>query len=518
MNRNGIEARSLVLLGLLFCIYIPSSLFFLVPAANKAARGGWDGYYTLLVPAAEADEELTASLEEAGFDAVVSRDRSSVKISNYNGVEDVPLDQLEDRLAPMDPRMDPFLSSVGELFQAGADGTYEVYYLASEAAVGTVRERLDSVFEETTEWELAGTRETRGLLFVTAFLGVAVLLTVCSRRPRTAAAGAAVPWLGFTATAGAGGFVAAAAVYFAWVVFADTGRRYLDHRLQYRASEESRRELRYSALVLAGTWALALGLSPDRSIENLGSVFVSTSGMVAWTGILVFALVLRRRRQDHRLFVPVAMRAATPVTSAAVRYASTAPWVALIVVAAPYLATLLPQQQISAVPQPVPLSEFEEIEFEALHALEQSSSSGLVNVADYIAHRAYQEGFVYGADYGVPDAGSELTVSRYAEGSQGIELDDEVMLRYDDRWLDRTLEDAAQTKEHIGALLLNGSVPSGVVRSSPAGIYSPRTHPARYSLQALLAFLPFVVFSIRVFLTNKSGAPTPMLRRKRQAA
>lgn len=503
--------------GLLFCIYILSSLFFLVAAPDRA---GWDGYYTLLVPRAEADEKLTASLEQAGFDAVVSRDGSSVKISDYNGLEEVPVDEIEERLAPMDPRLDPFLSSVGKLFEAGADGTYEVYYLASEAGLGTVREKLGSVFVDTEDWELAEDRGKRGALFVAAFFAVVLILTIYVRRSRIAAAGGAVPWLGFTATAGAGGFVAAAVVYFAWVVFVDTGRRYLDHRLQYGASEESRRELRYIALVLAGTWAVALGLLPDRSLETLGSVVICSIGMAAWTGVLILILVSRRRRQDHRLFVPVAMRATSSPASAAMRYASTAPWVALIVVAAPYLATLMPQQEVAGVPRPVPISGFETIDFEALRALEESSVSGaIVDAADYVSHRAYQEGFIYGAGYGLPQAGDELTLSRYVDGSEGIVREREVvMLRYDDAWLNGTLGDASQTAGSIGALLLNDNVPSGVVRGRPAGIYSPRTHPARYSLQALLAFSPFVAFSIRAFLANRVGVPTLVLRRKRQAA
>jgi hypothetical protein len=323
----------------------------------------------------------------------------------------------------------------------------------------------------------------------------------------------ALPWAGAVAGGGAGTFVAASLIFFAWAMFADVGRRYLEHRLQYGPWKDGRRELRAGLLVLGATWALVVGLHPAPSVATLGILLIASGGLAALTGALLLRAVRRRRRQDHRLFVPVSLGRRPSGVSAASRHAAPAAWVALFVVAAPFLAWLLPDSEVAGAPRPAPLSRADEIDFAALRELE-SDGAGLVDIADYVAHRAYQEGFVYGAEYGVPEAGEEITLSRIRERDGRRVQEEEVVLRYDEGWLSRVL--AVETG--IGPLLVNGNRPSGVVRSPEPGVYSPRTHPARYSLQALLALSPFLVLSIRVFHAVRSGAPIPVLRRKRQAA
>jgi hypothetical protein len=207
-----------------------------------------------------------------------------------------------------------------------------------------------------------------------------------------------------------------------------------------------------------------------------------------------------------------------PALSAASRFAPLAPWVALLVVGAPYLATLLPSAGVDGVPQPVPLSGHDHVDFEALQAVDRASSSGLVDLSDYLAHRAYQEGFVYGAEYGLPAEGEALYLSRFSREGESTVREREVVLRFDREWLEKTLQSAGGNGASVASLLANGNTPAGVVRSPAPGVYSQVTHPARYSLQALLAFSPFLVLSIRVFAASRSGAPIPVLRRKRQAA
>ena len=509
--------RGPALIGLLLLAYLLSAVGFFLYAPKAAFTRGWSGYHTLLVPNAQDTPDVLSKLAEAGYTEVVSDHSATVSISNYSGLERVPLSRLEDRLAPMDPRRDPFVETLPELFVAGSRGEYRVYYVASEESAGVVRRKLGQALEGVEGWELVQPRPVDRWVFVLAFIGVAALCTGFSRRSRMEAAAGAVPWLGAVLTAGAGIYVASTAVYFAWVLFADTGRRYLDHRLQYGEWEEGRRELRYSLLVLGTTWALALGFVPNVSPAMLLPVLISSIGVVALTGLAVVRAVYRRRRQEHRLFVPVSMRRTPAPLSAASRYAAAAPWVALLIVAAPFVASLAPRAEIPHVPQPVFLPGARSVSFDTLEQVDAVSSVGLVDIADYVAHIAYQQGFVYGASYGLPNRGGTLSLSRYPQQDGRTVREEHVVLRYDETWLDQTIERAAATST-VGALLLNGNTPSGVVRSPEPGVYSRVTHPARYSLQALLALSPFLVLSIRVFTASRSGAPIPVLRRKRQAA
>ncbi len=519
MNRHGVDWRGPTLIGCLLLVYLfSSSAFLLFIPQTQSHSSNWRGFYSLLVPRSTERPGLVSALRAEGFERVLSRGTLTVRISDFSGLEEVALTDLDERLAPMDPRWDPFLRELPEFFSGGPGGQYEIIYLRSEAPIDEVRKDVRHAVKAVggiPGWELAESRSPLRTVYLLGFAAVVAAVFLLAGRTRRTAAAGAVPWLGTVAWGGGGTFVAAALIYFMWVMFADSGRRYLDHRLQYGTWRAGRRELRHSALALAATWAIVLGVHSAQSIGALVPIFISSLGLAAWSGLAVAVAVFKRREQDHRLFVPVTLRAQPAAISAVSRYASTAAWVALFVVAAPFAAALLPQSSVPDVPRPVPVAEGGEMSLEALNTLEVSGDTGTVNIADYVAHRAYQEGFVYGASYGVPASGSTLTLSRFREEGGLTVREEEVMLRYDRTWLDGVL---AENETGIAALLSNGKVPSGVVRSSEPGVYSSGTHPARYSLQALLAFSPFLFLSIRVLITAGGTAPTPVLRRKRQAA
>ncbi|NBB90917.1 MAG: hypothetical protein GVY23_06885 [Spirochaetes bacterium] len=519
MNLHGVAWRGPTLIGCLFLTYLLSStalLLFTPPA--QTTFSAWSGFYSLLLPRAEERPGLVGALRAEGFDGVLSRGTATVRISNFSGLEEVPLIDLDERLAPMDPRWDPFLRDLPDIFTGGRDGRYEIVYLRSDAQLGEVRRRVRRAAEAVggvDGWELAESHTPLRAVYLIGFAAIVAAVVLPAGRTRRQATAGALPWLGTVALGGGGTFVAAALIYFAWVMFGDNGRRYLDHRLQYGNWPAGRRELRHSALMLAATWAIVLGFHPTGSLATLAPILISSVGLAAWTGLSVALAVFKRRKQDHRLFVPVTLRAKPAAISAVSRYASTAAWVALLVVSTPLVATLLPQSSVPGIPRPVPMTGRGDMSLETLGALALSGGDGAVHVADYVAHRAYQEGFVYGASFGVPSPGSTLTLSRFRKEGALTVREQEVMLRYDREWLDEVLT-APETG--IGALLVNGNVPSGVVRTPKPGIYSLDTHPARYTLQALLAFSPFLFLGMRVLITGGSGRPTPVLNRKRQAA
>lgn len=523
MNRSGTDWRLPVLLVSLITIALlaTAAILLLFPSSTDA-DATWEGFYTLVLQRTDDTAPVETALTEAGFAEVLSRRTVMVSISDFNGLERLPLAALDDRLAPMDPRRDPFLQKAPRLFEAGRAGEWEVIYLRSAESTAAVRSRVRTALsglDAVDGWELAESHSPRRLLYLIGFAALMPAAVLLSGRPRWPAAVGALPWAASAVSGGSGTFVAAALIYFAWLMTADTGRRYLDHRLQYGESSAARRELRYSLLVLAATWALVLGFNPAATLRGLAPVLLASVGAAAFSAAIVVGAVFRRRRQDHRLFVPVSIRPAPPTVSAASRFGPTAAAVAVLVVTVPYIAAFLPQSRVPATPRPTPLAGHESIDFAALHVLERGGGAGPVTIADYIAHRAYQEGFVYGAEYGLPDEDEALTLTRVREEDGRTVQVRDVVLRYDEAWLKAALGGSGDVRPGgFAALLANGNRPSGVVRSPEPGVYSPSTHPARYSLQALLAFLPFLVVSIRVLRAARSRAPAPMLGRKRQAA
>ncbi len=523
MNRR-MNHRIRVFVALCFALYLLSlALPLLIRAPSSTAEDGscgqgWEGHYRVLFPVAgENLKAATTALREADFDDVLSRDKATVSISNFNGLEQVPLSRLEERLPAMDPRWDPFLRNVEKLFRAGSGGEYEVVYVASRAPLGEFRDRVSAALEGVEGadgWIIAEAGQSVLGVFLLGFIAVAAVVVVGAGRTRYLAAGGAVPWLGTVTVGGAGTFIAASVIYFAWVGFADTGRRYLDHRLQYGRWNGGGRELRRSLILLALVWAVVLAAYPGLSLSALMPIAGSGVGLAAFSGLAVAHALYKRARQDHRLFVPVSLRPFKPVIPAFLPRLTTAVWVAVLVFGVPYLSHLLPSGGTPAAPAPVPLEGRNEIDFESLHALRDGTPRGVVNIADFVAHRAYQEGFAYGVEYGLPEEGATVELSRFTGDNGTTVREPEVMLRYDEAWLDRTL---APDSSNLGALLANGDTPSGVVRTGKPGVYSVTTHPARYSLQALLAFSPFLALGLRRTPADRNGVPFAVLGRKRQA-
>jgi hypothetical protein len=75
----------------------------------------------------------------------------------------------------------------------------------------------------------------------------------------------------------------------------------------------------------------------------------------------------------------------------------------------------------------------------------QAAAGGdLANLADYISHRAFQEGLAFARPYSFPSPEERLVIPSFLEGAQGPELvrADTVALRRDEAWLGRTLAGA----------------------------------------------------------------------------
>ena len=124
----------------------------------------------------------------------------------------------------------------------------------------------------------------------------------------------------------------------------------------------------------------------------------------------------------------------------------------------------------------------------------ESAASPLPDLADYVVHVAYQEAVAYGRPYGFPSA--DVVVPAFVPGSdpRRIERRDEVVVRYDDAWLARTL--AEPRPGSVERLLLDQRSPVRV-KYTALGAASPRVllwNSLLIALYGALVFFPFESF------------------------
>ena len=86
------------------------------------------------------------------------------------------------------------------------------------------------------------------------------------------------------------------------------------------------------------------------------------------------------------------------------------------------------------------------LSWRTLHALsDYAGSSGIPNLADYLAHRAYQESLIFGRSYVFPTPGERILISEYRIDPQTARIHKtfRVVKQFKESWLYATLEAVA---------------------------------------------------------------------------
>ncbi len=482
MKQNQFWLSTAALLALCLLYAVSLTLFFLLPAQQRHGRI-WSGYYLLLVDADTDCEQLVERLNAARFERVIAACTATVALNRFGSLETVPLPTVAARLDPVDPRLDPYIRSLPDWFRTTSNGQpAAIVYLASQenpwlayrSLAGTLND--DGTWWRFAEWDLHG-----ALVFSAVFGLIALLLIVRGRGYRTAALAAALPWLPWIVFGGLPAFGVAVSVYCSAVVAIEVVAR-------------SVRDRRHGPLVAGLAWlttavAVSVLVYPGNGFYGRLAVVAGSSG----TAAVVLALLLLRRRyyrsSEHRLFTPL------PMTRTRRRIA--APGVLRVVLvlalAAPLLYAVLPQPEVPHLPEPEPIHG-DHNSFETLHRLaDHRAAEALPNLSDYVAHRAFQEGFMYRRNWGVPQQDEVLTRTRFSPGQTRLERSDETIVEYTRAWLDRVLRESP--RYGVEAILLAQPTAVQVVRRPKSKVYFERSFLSRHAILMIVVAAPFFVYA-----------------------
>jgi hypothetical protein len=473
--------------SLLITIYAASLLAWAAIPAVYERPAGLDGYLTVVT---ELDHEDAARvLREAGAASVITPQTTDVYLSGFYQTELVTLADALARLDPLDPRRDPYIEGLERFFFAGDRRLlYADLEMSPAAANRMVRSVLGpgSSVAEYTPYD--------SLLAAAFLLLLAGLLWRSSRDWFQEIVLPVLAWLPPVLFGGVA-LVPPAALGLLMAVFVP-------------GASASRRFERLFVLVLGAA----------------GLVYTAIfAGALAVAGVAIaFAgefAVLRVPRPDpaftadpdHKPFLPV-----TLVDHAENRLsrARLLTFAVLVLVLPPIGNLLVPG---SSADHPV-VHRIGDLTPASLMALWSTTEPReLPDLADYLAHRAFQEGFPYGREYGFPVPGETVDLVHFTERPDGsYESSPEVVVSFDDAWFDQSI---ASAPAGIPALLAGLGGASTVVLAADEVLYSGILELMIHVLMVLAGMAPAALLILGgPAIIRRRDPILELARRRRQVA
>ena len=443
LSRSPIFLYTCVLLGAA-AITLTLSLLLLEP--DRLQERTWKGYYTLYIEETETAERLILKIHESGrFPAVVSRYTAEISFNTFNGFASVPVYRLTDRLDPLDPRFDPYMQHLPRLFSVGNGANWEVVYLLSDRNPLSTYLYLRGVFGgRNLEWRLIEFDPAAAVIrFLLLFLYLIILVRMGSAGPiRIALVLAAVPWLLLVTLSPFSVLLASFAVMPAWLHLFEKLYAHL-----YIRSSVDRAVCDFFRPVAAVAVAAGLGLMVHVPGPFAGLLLALAGGAVA--GVFLYCLlILRDSLQAHRTFRALPILRRLHLRRAPLSPQITLHMILVFIVLCSFPLLRLGQAILRPTPDTIrmhPLGD-RAVSWHSLNTLSEYGGPGAIpNLADYLAHRAYQESLIFGRSYAFPTPGERILISEYRIDPETARIHKtfRVVKQFKESWLYGTLEATA---------------------------------------------------------------------------
>ncbi|MFP4483877.1 MAG: hypothetical protein ACLFO1_03385 [Spirochaetaceae bacterium] len=509
------RTRAYGLLALCLLIIISGFGAALILVFDRPVSTVWPGHYTVLVSSDVAPRDAVEAMRAEGLSGVLSEATATVEIQAYGRMERVAVDRLDERLDPLDPRYDPYIRGVRTLFRV-ADGarSFGIYYLPVDQGIpATHRALARGIGTLTSDWAFVEWGLGRSILLVVPFLVAAAFLFRRMRRVRVPLVVTAPVWGVLVLATGTSGFLVSLGVLLSFLQWLSVSVE-RQHYAGFYHTNGDRNQLRRNAALFLSAWiAAGLVVFAVQEPERMGLFAVALAVTAAVGGATHVRTYLRATGSDHRLFIPVSLRPRDYDADhrAAARASVVLSALAVVTVAAASLSGFLGPP---AIPQPTGRA-VEPVSYSSLHRV-WSNSGTMPTLADYVAHRAFQEGMMYGRRYGLPAPGEELTLSSFRRDEGVLTQEPEVVLSYDSEWL----EDAVTSidRSNVARIFVTLGGPVGVEMGPTPGLYSSLSHLLQNSALILLVLLPYLVARGYLRPRARQGLSYVALRAQRQGA
>ncbi len=494
------KKKILLLLALIMCgvlclaVLLLSSGLFRIPAEMVSARN-WRGYYTLVLksetgqrPEESFDWQRLAALE--CIEAVVSTSTSPVDINTFDGFESVAIAQLGQRLERRDPRFDPYLQSLPRYFNLPRDGgrmgpeAQSVYLQSRVNSLLLSLRLLHSKLLNGRNWRILEFDPVEIVIRLCLFIAFSAVLLSCRRAGgfNWVLLGGLLPWSMRILLGDLDDVLTFFLIYPLMVHILELAFLDLRERARGLARPFERPMLRralYLGLLFMTLHLFVLIIDPAAYAKT----FIVLGANLLLVPLIFFMFLVVKGFQEHVLFIPVKILGRSQPREKRLRTISTLALLLTVLVSVPLL--MFEKKQLgmtTLVPQPIAERTFSWKSLQDLAFLD--NQSGIPTLADYLTHRAFQEGIAFARPYRLPLSGERLYLSRYHNDGQKIVQSYRVVKRYQPAWLSETLQGVQPGS--VAGLLVDQLRPVRVVAE-----HELRTFMKRLSWVKLMVVLIF---------------------------
>ncbi len=467
-------------------------------------------------------EDAAKNLEDVGYTDVIHRGNQQVAIFSYKELKRYRLEELESRFVAQDPLLDPYIRHLDRYYEGsiGEQEAFVVYAKRGDFSFETVlqlRNRLDRL---EAKWARAGTDPfAHAILLGAATIVLVAIAWGIARRYAPAvllaamftAAGVLTPEYHYVISA----LLLSIGTALGLRLGIPTLRIYLNRPEDVRRRTLLMPPCAYGLFAAAGAVYPFLG---SASAVIGWHILLAALMQITLVGIVLLLEFRRYVDQQHRLFYPLSLGQKRSKLLLPLRTWAPAMGVLLFL---PFLLDVS-GGAMEGVRLPVPASgtghgdEQAEISYRELYRTYQEHWNGqdyetveLPNLVDYLAHRAYQEGYFYGRSYGFPAPGERITLTTYSNAGQRVETKEKTVKLFTDDWYEDIIAEARENG--IERLLYAQGVP---VEARIAAIDSLRiTVKNQWGHAAIVAVLSLFLFT--VMRVNRH--PMHVYRRKQGA-
>ena len=484
----------------------------------------WPGWYVLKIPAGTDGTQVDSILQKAGVNGFLSSTNTQLSYMAIPGMAEVDISDLDKVLLPGDPRRDPYLSQVHEIFTSGDSS---LVYLPSDRSILSYRKILKET-DGTSGWQIMDYQGgVAGLIPMIVFLAVALISVFSSHR----GAFSALRFVGVLPMALFLLHGPPESVFPALLMYLFSPGYFRKSSLQ---SGLSLRSL-YVPMIYVGFCVSVVSLFLISSKTDYIALVLATvsSELIYFLPGAVYKinypargsrafrkpLFSFRRKSDHQLFEPLSLMQPVHKSSYFSFKTAAAVITAACVVLSFFLPSFIPERVLDS---PMPHAASAGVGFDNFTSLykltENRNEKNLPDIAMLLSSAAYQEGFLFGAEFRLPMPGESLTVKDYEETENDtISVIDHTVRKYDEFWFSTVLN--RELGRGVGRLYASLGGPAEVISVLQVpGI--EETYPNR--IQIVLYIIGIVVMLVLLFFPVREESQVrsiykPVLSARRRA-
>jgi hypothetical protein len=522
--KKKILFQGISLSGLSLTLFIFLSVIILFVSSSND-KNLWKDYYTIVVSKSTTPGNLCKAFKKVpGITAIVSEESSMVRFNNLEAMEHISVAHLDERFDQLDPRYDPYMKSLPLYFRCD-DGSSVIYVASWLNRLLFFLATADILYSEGTEARFIDFDIYEQLLF--PFF--VILFSLCfifiykkeSRHKCTALLGF-FPWLGFTLIGDMVSLICFFILYPAWFLFHEELHGSFNNYMLYQWKDVKYGNLIKRVFILGGAlFACIVIRLMERSGPESFLLFLPFLGDCSLSAFTLFIFYRRETKREHRIFEPAPIIKLFHRKHLSGNIKKIPSSILLFLVACSFFAYYFVRSGFipARLPYPLETNNRDIISFQSLENLWKTKKENyLPDLSDYIAHRSYQEGILFGAMYTLPSLNEGIFLSHYRENSDTGRIMQiyRTKQKCDKAWLEGVI--GSITSKSLEGLLLSQKRPLHV-SSRPVGNYYLCRFPLISSIIIFIVVYLFLFFQ-DFYLTASQlyGTTNRTGRRSRKAA